>query len=199
VLSLPRPPAREIRRSVADLEAARLTLATAPKDRSVYYRGCSRRSSTWWYADRRLKSVSTACAGNGMSLLCRRRRDRVLRATTPRPWPLASCGRERARRGHRSGSVVARAFPEDQGLGGVRWRRMTEVLVPRRAQWCGTCHQGWRRSDGSCGGMSIAPRPGPGPARGPAKTDGADAGKSHVKRQVRGPLVRIQPRTMHQR
>ena len=33
----------------------------------------------------RLKSVSTACTGNGAcSLLCRRRRDRVLRAMTPR-------------------------------------------------------------------------------------------------------------------
>jgi hypothetical protein len=37
----------------------------------VYYRGCSRRSSTWWCAER-LKSVSTACTGNGAcSLLCR--------------------------------------------------------------------------------------------------------------------------------
>ena len=70
---------------VADLEAARFAVATAPKDRSVYYRGCSRRSSTWWCADR-LKSISTACTGNGArSLLCRQRRERMLRAMTPRP------------------------------------------------------------------------------------------------------------------
>jgi len=71
---------------VADLEAARFAVATSPKDRSVYYRGCSRRSSIWWCAER-LKSVSTACTGNGAcSLLCRRRRDRMLPVTTPRPF-----------------------------------------------------------------------------------------------------------------
>jgi hypothetical protein len=58
------------RRSVADLETARFNVATAPKDRSVYYRGRSRRSSTWWCADRRLKSVSTACAGTAHVPFC---------------------------------------------------------------------------------------------------------------------------------
>ena len=185
---------------VADLEAARFAVATSPKDRSVYYRGCSRRSSTWWYADLRLKSVSTACAGNGAcSLLCRRRRDRVLRATTARPWPLTSCGRERARRGRPSGSVVARAFRKIKGWVGVRWRRMAEVMVPRRAQWCGTCHQGWRRRDGSCGGISIAPRPGQARHVGQRNRRGRMRASPTVKRQVRGPLVRIQPRPMHRR
>ena len=89
-------------------------------------------------------------------------------------------------------------FPEDQGLVGVRWRRMTEVMVARRAQCCGICHQGRRHRDGSCGGMSIAPRPGQARHVGQRKQVRADVGKYHVKRQVRGPLVR-QPRTMHQR
>ena len=66
---------------------------------------------------------------------------------------------------------------------------MTEVMVPRRAQCCGIGHQGRRRRDGSCGGMSIAPRPGQARHVGQRKQVRADVGKYHVKRQVRGPLV----------
>ena len=37
-----------------------------------------------------------------------------------------------------------------------------------------------------------------GPGTWASETDEADAGKYHIKRQVRGPFARIQSRTMHQ-